>query len=174
MIDELIRDHITASIVSPTPHSDLYTLVRLAYAMNVTHRNDRHTTSMLTDHIVITPKFRGSVLAGKVGMECEHQIKWICRTMDVKILEMAVAPDHVHMFVQYPPRLSPSRIVEVIKTQSSRELRKKFPHLKLFHKTALWAPGCYHGSVGQGFDVVEKYIEVQRYSHKMASIVQKE
>ena len=142
--------------------------------MNVTHRNDRHTTSMLTDHIVITPKFRGSILIGKVGIECERQIRWICKTLDVAILEMAVSPDHVHMFVQYPPRLAPSRIVERIKTTSSLELRRKFPHLRLFHKRALWAPGCYHGSVGQGFDVVEKYIEVQRYDHKRPSIVQKE
>ena len=128
---------------------------------------------MLTDHIVITPKFRGSVLAGKVGIECERQIKWICKTLDVKILEMAVSPDHVHLFVQYPPRLAPSKIVEGIKCQSSRELRRKFPHLKNFHKTALWAPGCYHGSVGQGFDVVEKYIKIQRYDHKRVSIVEK-
>ncbi|MCK5038994.1 MAG: IS200/IS605 family transposase [Thermoplasmata archaeon] len=141
--------------------------------MNITHRNDRHTTSMLTDHIVITPKFRGVVLVGKVGKECERQIRWTCKKMDVKILEMAVASDHVHLFVQYPPRLSPSRIVELIKTQSSRELRKKFPQLRSFHKTALWAPGCYHGSVGQGFDVVEKYISIQRYDHKRPSIVEK-
>ena len=81
--------------------------------MNITHRNDRHTTSMLTDHIVITPKFRGVVLVGKVGKECGRQIRWICRTMDVKILEMAVADDHVHLFLQYPPKLSPSKIVEL-------------------------------------------------------------
>ncbi len=142
--------------------------------MKVNVRNDRHTTSMLTDHIVITPKFRGLVLVDKVAKECERQIRWICKTMDVDILEMAVASDHVHLFIQYPPRLAPSRIVEVIKAQSARELRKKFPHLKNWNRKGLWAPGCYHGSVGQGFDVVEKYIAVQRYDHgSRPSVVQK-
>ena len=141
--------------------------------MKVDHRNDRHTTSMLTDHIVITPKFRGQVLVDKVGIECERQIRWICKCLDVAILEMAVSSDHVHLFVQYPPRLAPSTIVEVIKSQSSRELRRKFPHLKNWNRKGLWAPGCYHGSVGQGFDVVEKYIEVQRYGHDRPSIVEK-
>ena len=82
--------------------------------------------------------------------------------MDVKILEMAVAEDHVHLFLQYPPKLSPSKITETIKSNTSRQLRLKFPHLVRWNKNALWATGCFHGSVGQGFDVVEKYIAGQR------------
>jgi len=125
-------------------------------------RVDRHTSSLLTDHLVITPKFRGRVLKGGVAIECERQIRWTCKCLDVKILEMAVSEDHVHLFLQYPPKLSPSRITEKIKSNSSRELRKQFPHLVSWNKDALWASGCFHGSVGQGFDVVEKYIAGQK------------
>ena len=85
--------------------------------------------------------------------------------MDVKILEMAVAEDHVHLFLQYPPKLSPSKITEKIKSNSARQLRTQFPHLVRWNKNALWAPGCFHGSVGQGFDVVEKYIAGQKRYH---------
>ena len=102
---------------------------------------------------------------GPVAKECDLQIRQVCHSLDVTVLDLAVASDHVHLFVRYPPRLSPSLLAEKIKSQTSRELRRQFPHLVMWCKKALWAPGCYHGSVGQGFEVVEKYISNQRYEH---------
>ncbi len=123
----------------------------------------RHTSSMLTDHIVFTPKFRARVLVGSVAKDCERLIKRVCYNMDVEVLQMAVAEDHVHLFVQYPPDLSPSTVVERIKSNTSRDLRLKYSHLVKWNKNGFWASGCYHGSVGQGFDVVERYILGQRH-----------
>ena len=125
-------------------------------------REDRHTSSMLTVHMVLTPKFRASILKGEIAVECERQIRWTCKCLDVKILEMAVSEDHVHLFLQYPPKLSPSTLTEKIKANSSRQLRKQFPQLVRWNKNGLWTTGCFHGSVGQGFDVVERYIARQR------------
>ena len=42
-----------------------------------------------------------------------------------------------------------------------RELRKAFPHLKEWCAKGLWAPSCFHGSVGHGWEVVERYIQNQ-------------
>jgi putative transposase len=67
----------------------------------------------------------------------------------------------VHIFFQYPPKYSLSYIAKKIKGRSSRILRKEFPHLREWCEGHLWAPGCYHGSVGQGWEVVEKYISTQ-------------
>ena len=125
-------------------------------------RVDRHTTSMLANHMVITPKYRGKVLKGEVAIECERQIRWICKQLEVEIIELAVAEDHVHLFLQCPPKIAPSKIVEKIKSNTSRRLRESFPHLVSWCPNALWAPGCFHGSVGQGFDVVERYIAGQK------------
>ncbi len=47
---------------------------------------------------------------------------------------------------------------------TSRILRKEFPHLQEWCGEHLWAPGCYHGSVGQGWDVVKRYISTQNCS----------
>ncbi len=128
-------------------------------------REDRHSSSLLTDHIVLIPKFRASILTGAVAAECERQIRWTCKCLDVKILEMAVSEDHVHLFLQYPPKLSVSTITGKIKANSSRQLRKKYPHLICWNKNGLWTTGCFHGSVGQGFDVVERYIARQKHYH---------
>jgi len=72
-------------------------------------------------------------------------------------IEIAVNPDHVHIFFKYPPKYSLSFIAKRLKDRTSRILRKEFPHLKEFCDEHLWAPSCYHGSVGNGWEVVEKY-----------------
>jgi predicted RNase H-like HicB family nuclease len=55
-----------------------------------------------------------------------------------------------------------SWIAKRIKGISSRELRQKFPHLKEWCPDHLWAPSCFHGSVGHGWEVVERYIDGQK------------
>jgi putative transposase len=124
-------------------------------------RHDRHTVSLLTDHMVITPKYRGKILIGDVALIAEAIIRKTCKEMDIKIIDISVNIDHVHLFFQYPPKYSVSFIAKKIKGRSSRILRKNFPHLKEWCEDHLWSPGCYHGSVGQGWEVVEKYISSQ-------------
>ncbi len=125
-------------------------------------RSERHSVSMLTEHLVFSPKYRGRVLVGKVGKRAEEIFSEICDDLGVRILEMAVSADHVHLFFEYPPKLSTSYIANRIKGRSSRILRREFPHLVKWNKKGLWAPSSFHGSVGQGFDVVEKYISSQK------------
>jgi putative transposase len=50
------------------------------------------------------------------------------------------------------------------KKPSDKSLRFLVPHLREWCDEHLWAPGCYHGSVGQGWEVVEKYISTQNCS----------
>ncbi|WP_081810229.1 transposase [Candidatus Methanoperedens nitratireducens] len=61
----------------------------------------------------------------------------------------------------YPPKYSLSFIAKKLKGRSSRILREEFPHLKEWCGYHLWAPSCFHGSVGQGWEVVERYFETQ-------------
>ena len=130
--------------------------------MKYHERRSRHTVTMLTDHMVFVPKYRGKVLVGAVAAECERLIRECCWKANVDVLDLAVNVDHVHLFVRYPPEISASKLAERIKRNTSRELRLRFPELVRWCPDALWAPGCYHGSVGQGFDVVENYISAQR------------
>ena len=119
-------------------------------------RHDRHTVSLLTDHMVFAPKYRGKILIGEVALITE-----LCMTCKELDIEIAVNPDHVHIFFKYPPKYSLSFIAKRLKDRTSRILRKEFPHLKEFCDEHLWAPSCYHGSVGNGWEVVEKYIQTQ-------------
>jgi putative transposase len=129
-------------------------------------RRERHTVSLNTEHLVFSPKYREKVLGGEVGVRCEEVISGICSDMGIEIIEMAVAEDHVHLFIEYPPKYSQSEIANRIKGHSSRVLRKEFPHLVKWCKNALWAPSCFHGSVGHGSNVVESYVKCQKPRRK--------
>jgi putative transposase len=121
--------------------------------------HDRHTVSLLADHTVFSPKYRGKILVGDVALALDGIIQKTCKDLNVEIIDMAVNVDHVHLFVKYP-KYSVSYIVKRIKGISSRELHKAFPHLKEWCAKGLWAPSCFHGSVGHGWEVArERYTE---------------
>jgi putative transposase len=121
---------------------------------------------MLTDHMVFCTKFRRPLLIGDIAIRCEEIIRDVAKQLDVRIIRMAVNPEHVHIFFKFPPKLSLSKIAMQFKGTTSYLLRKEFPELKKDVKKHLWAPSNYHGSVGQGFEVVENYIKSQGDHHR--------
>jgi putative transposase len=54
----------------------------------------------------------------------------IVEEYEFRIDTMEVMEDHVHVFVELPPRYSPSRVVQVVKSISAREAFSKFPELR--------------------------------------------
>jgi len=125
-------------------------------------KHDHHTISMLADHMVFNPKFRRKVLIGDIADETEIIICKIIKELGCELIRISVNEDHVHLFYRYPPKYSVSYIAHRVKGASSRYLRQKFPELKeLVKKGSLWSASCYHGSVGNGWEAVEKYIENQ-------------
>ncbi|MCL7474877.1 MAG: IS200/IS605 family transposase [ANME-2 cluster archaeon] len=105
-------------------------------------------------------------MGGRCGDGGQAIMRKTCVKSDIEIIDMAVNPDHVHIFMKYPLKYSVGYISKMIKGRSSRVLRKEFPHLKEWCGDHFWAPSCYHGSVGNGWDVVEKYISAHNpYEH---------
>ena len=125
-------------------------------------RHDRHTVSLATDHLVFCTKYRLPLLTPKIAVRCDEIIRSVAKDLDITIFRMAVNEDHVHIFMRYPPKLSMSYIAMKFKTISSTLLRREFPELKKKVAKHLWAPSCWHGSVGQGFEVVDRYVKTQR------------
>ena len=88
----------------------------------------------------------------------EAIIRKTCKELDIEVIDMAVNSYYVHLFIKYPPKYSVSFIAKRIKERRSRILRQEFPELKKWCKRSIWAPNCYHRSVGHGREVVENYI----------------
>jgi len=84
----------------------LILLFHTQFNMSKELRRERHTVSLLTDHMVVSPKYRGKVLVGDVAMLAEAIIRKTCKELDIEVIDMAVNPDHVHLFIKYPPKYS--------------------------------------------------------------------
>ena len=72
--------------------------------------------------------------------------------------------DHVHLFVGTEPKYSPSRVMQIIKSITARQIFKQYPEIKKqLWGSELWNDGGYIGTVGDGTtsDVIKSYIENQ-------------
>ncbi len=71
----------------------------------------------------------------------------------------------MHLFVSVPPRVTISRLVQMLKGKSSFKLMQEFPHLaKKFWGRHLWARGYFCVSSGNVTDeVIKEYIENQSH-----------
>jgi len=79
---------------------------------------------------------------------------------------MEVMEDHVHIFVEVPPKYSPARVVQIMKSISAREVFKKFPNLReQLWAGEMWNDGYFVRSVGDKVtaDIIRRYIEYQTH-----------
>ena len=117
-------------------------------------------------HLIWSPKFRIHMLKGPtIRRGCNGVLRMIAMQQGYLIHEMRVLQDHIHMFVELPPRVSVSEAMQYLKGKSSRILRRNYPWLRQFK--CLWAGGFFHRSVGNVTgDVIEHYISHSQGSYK--------
>ena len=132
----------------------------------MTLESGAHTRYELKYHFVWCPKYRRLVLSGNVGQYLSRLIREVAERYDFKIEELAVMPDHVHMFVSAPPEIAPARIVQIVKSVTATKLFERFPHLKKkLWGGALWERGYFVMSSGTGTtdEMIRRYIKEQRH-----------
>ncbi len=76
-------------------------------------------------------------------------------------IEIAANPDHVHIFFHSISTQNSLGILKKLKGKSGKFYGGIYPISKEWCGEHIWAPSCFHGSVGNGWDVVSKYIETQ-------------
>ena len=91
-------------------------------------RRTKHAVYDLKYHLVWIPKYRKHVLSGEVSEHLQKVFQRIAEEYELRIDTMEVMEDHVHIFVEVPPRYSPAQIVQILKSVSAREVFKKFPN----------------------------------------------
>ena len=128
------------------------------------NRHSSHTVSRLTVHLVWVTKYRYHVLEGEIKVRCRDLLRQICDSEDVRILKGVVSKDHIHMHIEYPPKLSISELMKRLKGRSSRLLQQEYPHLqKRYWGRHFWATGYGAWSTGNITDeLVQEYLEHHR------------
>ena len=122
---------------------------------------DEHRVHLILYHLVWTPKRRKPVLGGLVGQECQKLIEQKCQEQGWEIVELAIEPDHVHLFVRVWPTTSAAEVMKEVKGLTSHELRKKYPHL--LKLPSLWTRSYFAATVGNvRSETVTRYIAAQK------------
>lgn len=112
--------------------------------------------------IIFSPKYRKPVLTGNVEKRLKEIFYDEADKMDVEIKALEIMPDHVHMFIEFDPRLMLHKVVKQFKGKSSHILRDEFPFLKS-SMPSLWTRSYFSCSVGHiSKDTIKKYIESQQ------------
>lgn len=128
------------------------------------YQRDEHRVYLIVYHVIWCPKRRKKVLVGEVKEDCELMLRQLCQQHGWEVLEMAIQPDHVHLFLRAWPTDSAADIVRTCKGATSRILRQKYPHL-LKKLPSLWTR-CYFASTAGDVssETIKRYIEAQSCS----------
>ena len=121
-------------------------------------------------HIVWTPKYRYRVLEGEVKIFLDNQIRSLCEWKKIEILEMNIQPDHVHVVLSVPPKLSISNLMGILKGKTAIKIFKSFSGLKKrpYWGNHFWSRGYCSSTVGLDEKKIRKYVKYQEQQEKLA------
>lgn len=121
-----------------------------------------HTKWNCKYHIVFAPKYRRKVFYHEKRAEVGKILRQLCEWKGVRLLEGEVCPDHVHMLVEIPPKMSVSGFMGYLKGKSSTMLYEKFGELKYKYRSReFWCRGYYVDTVGKHAGRIAEYIKHQ-------------
>jgi putative transposase len=124
------------------------------------YQHDRHSVHLLVYHLIFCPKYRRALLGGPVKKRLEQIIHDVVHAHQWQLIELAIQPDHVHLFVRTNPSTLPSDLPRLIKGRSSRLLRQEFAHLRRL--PMLWSPSSFLSTAGNvSSETIERYIQQQ-------------
>ena len=126
-------------------------------------RTGRHCVFQLHAHLVFVTKYRKKIFTKALLERMNSIFSSVCHDFEVTLKEMEGETDHVHLLVEYPPKISLSKLVNSLKGVSSRILRKKYPALhKHYWKGVLWSPSYFAASCGGApLEIIKHYIQSQ-------------
>ena len=125
------------------------------------YRRECHSVTLLYTHLVYVTKYRKKIFKLEHLNRMEEVFAKVATKMNFRIVEFNGESDHVHILIEYPPKLSISQITNCLKGVSSRYLRKEYPALK--KDKALWSPSYFAvSSGGCPIETLKEYIQNQR------------
>lgn len=113
-------------------------------------------------HIVFAPKYRRKVFYKEKRVEIGKILRQLCEWKGVRIIKAEICPDHVHMLVETPPKMSVSSFMGYLKGKSSTMLYERFGELKYKYRSReFWCRGYYVDTAGKNDARIAEYIKNQ-------------
>ena len=121
-----------------------------------------HTKWNCKYHIVFAPKYRRRVIYGKIRTDIGKIIRKLCEWKQVELIEATACPDHIHMLVMIPPKLSVSSFMGYLKGKSSLMIFDQHANLKYkYGNREFWCRGYYVDTAGKNTNAIAAYIRNQ-------------
>ena len=121
-----------------------------------------HTKWNCKYHIVFAPKYRRKIFYEEKRLAIRDILRTICGWKGVEIIEGEVCPDHVHLLLSIPPKMSVSYFVGYLKGKSSLMMFQRFENMKFAYRNCeFWCKGYYVDTVGKNTTAIKEYIANQ-------------
>ena len=126
-------------------------------------RAGRHCVFQLHVHLVFVTKYRKNIFTKSILEHMNTIFASVCSDFGATLKEINGEKDYVHLLVEYPPKVSLSKLVNSLKGVSSRLLRKQHPTLLIHYwKGMLWSPSYFAASCGGApLEIIKRYIQSQ-------------
>ena len=121
-----------------------------------------HTSWNCKYHTVFAPKYRRIVFYEEKRLEIREILRQLCQWKGVEIIEGEVCPDHIHMLVSIPPKMSVSGFMGYLKGKSVLLIFQKWGNMKFAYRNReFWCKGYYVDTVGKNTKAITEYIANQ-------------
>lgn len=135
---------------------------RRCYQVKDNNLSLSHTVWNCKYHVVFAPKYRRKVFYGSKRSEIGAILRKLCEFKGVTIIEAEVCPDHVHMLLEIPPKMSVSGFMGYLKGKSSLMIYQRWGNLKFkYRNREFWCRGFYVDTVGKNTKKIKEYISNQ-------------
>ena len=121
-----------------------------------------HTKQNCKYHIVFAPKYRRKVFYEEKRREIREILRQLCEWKGVEIIEGEICPDHIHMLVSIPPKISVSGFMGYLKGKSSLMIFQKYGNMKFAYRNREFqCRGYYADTAGKNTAAIKAYIQNQ-------------
>ncbi len=128
-----------------------------------------HTRWRCQYHVVFAPKYRRMAIYGEIRADIGMILRKLCEQKGIEIIEAEACPDHIHMLLSIPPKISVSYAIGYLKGKSSLMIFDRHANLKYkYGNRHFWARGYYVDTVGRNKEAIRKYIQNQLKEDELA------
>lgn len=109
-------------------------------------------------------KYRKKVITADILRRFHEIFSNLCQNQKCELIEFGGEEDHVHLLIDFSPDIAPSKLVNTLKTISSRMIRKEFSeHINKFYwKPVFWTGAyCVISAGGAPLEILKQYIQNQ-------------
>ena len=127
-------------------------------------RKSAHAVYKTEYHVIWVTKYRKEILNKGVSEYVKLKLKEVIKYYpDIIYLEIGTDKDHIHLHLVIPPKYSVARIISIMKSNTSKEIKKRFEFLKeaYWGTGSIWSKGYFVTTVGINDKVVSRYVKMQ-------------